>query len=338
MIYFNPFQANPIVPSQQSIGQYTLIQTNTVFTFPTSNMVGDNFLANVMLVQSDQDGYNIVLPDARTAGIGYSFLIFNVGTVNSFKVNDSEGGTVVTNIGVNTTGIFFSLKDNTTQAGEWFVAELAVQAAIANIAANAGNGLAAQGSTNTLWGSITPVDVNTSRSLALSDAVRLINWTGGTGILTLPPLGGVYPNNIGGGYYLYIRNSSPSNGVLTLSAQPGSTINGQPTVTVTFNESCVLIMDSTGNFNTVGLSRLNEGDSVIINSNGIQVINGTSSSPSYAFISNPSLGIYTQSGNDLTFTQGGSAMAQLTTTDGFNLTAGEIYWFGVPYGYYVQCM
>lgn len=338
MTYFNPFQPNPIVPAQQSVAEYELVDPLSPFTFPTSNMVGENFLANTMLIEASTTGCNIVLPDARTAGTGYSFIIYNIGATNAFGVLSNTETTVYPSIAVGSPGVFFCLTDNTTQAGEWFTAAIAASTSVTNIAANAGNGLVGQVGTNTLWANIDLISTNTPITIGIDNAVNTINWTGGSDTINLPATAGTYPNAVGSGYYLYFKNSSPVNGVLTLAAPGGATIDGTPTVTLNYNESCLVIMGNSGNYHTIGLTKNNTGNAVIINSNGIQVINGTQGTPSYSFINFPSLGMYTQSGHDISFTDSNYTFLQLSSNTGIDLAAGQFYWFGIPYAYFNQCM
>lgn len=339
MPYFDPFQPNPIVPAQQSNQFYNITESLTEFTFPTSNMVGENYLANVMRVQTDAAGYALVLPDARTAGVGYSFIIWNVGTFD-FTVLANDNSTVYSVIAGGDPGVFFSLNDNTTQAGSWFTASLAVTAPLPDVNNNAGNGLGAQALTNTLWVKNPINNMSSPSAINLATAATTINWTGGTNTLNLPAItiGETYPNYVAGGYFFYVKNSSPTNGVLTIVAPATYFIDGAANITLNYNDSCMIVMGTTGNYHTIGLTKRNIGTGAIINSNGIQVVNGTNVIPSYGFISYPSLGIYTQTGADLTFTNAGSTMAQISNANGFNLSAGQIYWFEVPYAYYQQCM
>jgi len=343
--YFNPFNASPIVPASASYNSYMLTDTDNFFTFPQTNIPNDEgyFIANTMVIGALSPNQNMVLPDARSVGIGYSFIIFPLG-LNSFNVLGIDLSTVaVINATPPISGMMFVLTDNTTEGGTWFTYYVGASASLAQASALAGNGLAAQSSQNNLWVSNASNFYNTNSTLTLSSASTTIIWNGGNGVITLPPsAGGTYPNVVTDGYYVTIKNASTVNGILTISPPAGSSIDGQASLQLLANESALVFM-KTNLYYSIGANYTSSTASgASINANGIQVINGTASAPSFAYKSNPSLGFYTETGNDMTFTDGSIQIIQIsnntggTVLNGLNLATGQFYWFGIPIQYFTE--
>lgn len=342
--YFNPFNANPIVPAQSSYQSYTLGTTNNFFDFPETNIPNQNgyYIANTMVIGTSANNQNMVLPDARTVGVGYSFLIFPEGT-RQFYVLDNNLATLAVINPTPVVGMMFVLADNTTEGGTWFTYYLAQTASLAQASALAGNGLAAQAAQNKLWTSAASTIYTTNSTLTITSAGTTAIWNGGNGVISLPAPGtGTFPNVVNNGYCVTIKNATTVNGILTVAPPAGSTIDGQSTLQLLANQSALLILNS-GLYYTIGTNTSSSTASgAVINANGIQVINGTLGTPSFSYKSNPSLGFYTQSGNDITFTDGSNPIMEISNTptasilNGLNLTTGQLYWFGVPIQYFTE--
>lgn len=342
--YFNPFNANPVVPSQSSYNSYTLSSQFNYFDFPETNIPNDEgyYIANTMVIGTSATNQNMVLPDARNVGVGYSFLIFPQGT-RSFSVLNNTLGTEAVINPTPIAGMMFVLTDNSTQEGTWFTYYMAQTASLAQASALAGNGLAAQATQNKLWVSNASTFYSTNTTLTISSAATTAIWNGGNGIISLPASAfGAYPNVVNNGYYVIIKNASTVNGILTIAPPPGSTIDGQATLQLLANESAILILNS-GLYYSIGTNTTaSSASGAVINANGIQVINGTLGAPSFSYKSYPSLGFYTQTGYDMTFVDGSNQIMEISNTptgtilNGLNLTTGQFYWFGIPIQYFTE--
>lgn len=342
--YFNPFNANPIVPSEGSYKAYTLSSQNNYFDFPETNIPNANgyYLANTMVIGTSTTNQNLVLPDAREVGTGYSFLIFPQGT-SSFFVVDNTLAAVATINSTPIVGMMFVLTDNSTQAGSWYTYYLGETTAVAQASALAGNGLTAQSAQNKLWVSNSSSFYSTNTTLTISSAATTVIWNGGNGVITLPAQAtGTYPNVVNNGYFVTIKNSSTVNGILTIAPPTGSTIDGQNSLQLLVNESAQLLLNNNLYYSIGTNNSSSTASGAIINANGIQVINGTAGAPSFSYKSNPSLGFYSQTGNDMTFVDGSNQIMELANTpvagilNGLNLTTGQMYWFGVPIQYFME--
>lgn len=321
---FNPFATNPIVPSTFSYTFLTLSTANTDLQWPSAFIDGAYYVAAFIEVVSNDSAYNIKMPDARLASTGAGTIISNQGA-NDFNVVDNAGNVIIAGVEA-TNSILIYLTDSTTQSGEWSTLIIGAKTAEANAAALAGSGLWANvgGKLNTK----APVtDISTSGTISILNTSGLVRWTGGNGTLTLNTI--YYNVN---GEYLAIHNSSPSNGILTINVSSSGTIDDLTEVQLTYNQSAFFISDGGTKFYTVGLGRLSAGAGVALSPEGIKVVNGTTASPSYSFISSPNTGLSISGANDLNVSISGTKEAVFNNT-GLNVKGG-IYWNDVNLLYF----
>ena len=317
MTSFTNNTLNPIIPSQYSFVKITLTPTNTelVLKYPYSFISNPEYLAQYINVD-EQLGFTegkIIFDDARLAAQGTGTLITNIGA-DPFTVLNSVGD----QISLITAGqsILIFLTDNTTEGGIWRTIVMGSTTSGANAAELAGYGIIAYD--NKLNSAVPTQEFNVSIPLANSLMSNLINWIGGNYTLELE-------NSFSAveGFYFYIKNSSPSNGILTLNTTDPIKIDGTNTLSLLYNQSCIIIFDNiTQNWKTVGLGFFGEGTGIVITAFGIELANGNPTNPSLSFISSTNTGIFTNGTNDISFSSAGTEIGGFTST-GVNLKTGN---------------
>lgn len=107
-----------IIPSDASYQKITLA-SNLRLYWPFYTPVGAVAMTDIIDVETEQDGWEIILPTAQLAQAGTNFLLNNISTY-SFKVMCDDGITEL--ITINGGEIkFINLTDNTTTNGVWSV-------------------------------------------------------------------------------------------------------------------------------------------------------------------------------------------------------------------------
>jgi hypothetical protein len=264
-----------------------------------------------MFVVSQNNDYFFTLPDARTGSTGIAARFVNQGAFG-FKILDSLGNLLVSS--VNPGDVYdIELEDNSTPEGVWWQYKLGATTSGADAALLAGLGLTANPATSRL--DVQPDVVNTSSlpsGFTKGSQASFVNWIGTTASISLPAYEAT-PGGVQSGYWLVIKNSSPGNGILTLEPPLGATIDGNANISLTSGQSLTLYFDGT-NYTSTSLTQNTFSGAVQITPLGIRVINGSSSNPSYSFISSPTTGIYTGGSNDVKFTVLGNEIGSFDTT------------------------
>jgi len=317
MQFSQPF-LNPVVPANYSFNEILLTSTNNniLLSYPQAFTPNLNYFAAYILVTNDDSisAGSIYFDDARLASNGTGTIVVNEGTsdLGIFSVNGLE---ILVLAPSQSYSIF--LTDNTTADGEWQAVLLGATTSAANAAALAGLGLIAYN--NKLNSTVPSIEENISITLSNDILSTLVNWTGGNYTFYLQNVFAPVP-----GFYFYIRNSSPSNGVLNIHVDTPGSIDGVQDIYLTLNQSCMIVYDANSQlWKTVGLGQLGVGSGVQLGSNGIKVVNGTATNPSYSFILQPTTGIYNPS-NSIAFTVSGAQVASVNQ-NGFNLDSGSYF-------------
>lgn len=198
-------------------------------------------LARAMDINAQSAGLAVVLPDAREASPGQDVLFYNNGSL-SFTVV-AKDGTLVTTVSPGERQ-YLMLADNTAEGGAWLVTNFGVGTSALDIAAAAGPGLLALGTTLGL--SRLVVDENVSRDVTSADRARVIRWGGGVGALALP-LTSSFTR-----FELSVNNQGT--GALTLTPAGGETIDGNVSVTLNIGES-IELHAAVGGWVSVGRGR-----------------------------------------------------------------------------------
>ena len=328
--YYNPWASNPIVPAQFSLATYSLSEENTLFTFPSSLETGTNYLATYLIISSDNNTYKMKLPDARKGAVGIATRIINNG-INNFSVLDFDGNLV---IGPFESGEVYDLvlQENDTQDGLW--KPLLIAGTTAGVQASQLQGLGLFANPSTFRLDVQPPITNysTSFSITKTSQAMLINWTGSNIELALPA-NDPTPGGVQSGFWFMIKNSTTTNGTVTLSPPLGSTIDGQAELILTISQSASIFFDGT-NYITTALTQSTYSQSVVFGPLGIRVLNGSALNPSYSFINTPSTGIFTNGGGDVSFTSSGNHVATIDTS-GLNVLDGSLQIGGDNILYYI---
>lgn len=235
-----------VLPSPTTFTQYSLLAgTTTVLYWPVDNFPANaNVVANLMAITPLGLACLLQMPNALDTSLGEKVLMYNAGA-QTFTVIDNSGNTIVS-IGPGV-AMYLALTNNTTGAGTWLTFQFGAGTSAASAAALAGAGLSANGPF--LQQIMQVFTINTNYIAGAADRDNLINWTGGSGTLTLPsaPL-------VGNNFYIQVRNSG--SGSLTITPTSPDAINGASSVTFNISDSAFLVSDGT-NWFTIGLGTIN---------------------------------------------------------------------------------
>jgi hypothetical protein len=245
--YQNIFGGNTISPALDSYISYTLT-ANTQLVWPQETAPNGNLAAQIIEVSAATAGaFGIIMPPANAVSQGQFLLVNNLSaftqTVQSF------GGATIATVGAG--AIFFLyIQNNSTTAGNWIAFQYGAAISIPSVAAIAGAGLLATGST--LSQDIVVVTFNTTPvTLGVNNRAQLINWQAGAGAgnASLP-----LSSTVGASWYVQFKNSATS--PFTVTPQAGDNINSQiagAAITLQPNDSCFLVTDGLGNWYSIGL-------------------------------------------------------------------------------------
>lgn len=341
MPLFSPFAANPIVPSYYSLIKLKFQDIDGIinFVFPTSfpsyEDVTEQPLASIVMFENSGGSVpSIFMPNAQLGAIGSGTVFMNTTSSTVEIKNFGQSGTVTVLLPQTTQAVYLS--DNSTTNGEWQVVPLNQPSAPVSPSMVAGGGLYALGNRLVVVNKVQ--DATTSAMLPSvwdqSYANYYYNYTGSTfnWTLTAPP---TVPN----GFSFYIKNSGV--GILTITPNAGSTIDGSPSaIVLSPNTSTYLISKTTGvNATWYTFGKNNSiPSSVQFSTQGIQLIDGSQSLPSLAFISDITTGIFSEGTGNISVTAGGQKVATFESTGtnpGINVnTTGGFIWQGVPILYF----
>lgn len=212
------------------------MSTDVELAWPIEQAINGNVVADTIEVNATAPGLNIDLPDARQVSTGYTTCFNNVGA-NTVSVRSATGATLLSLI--SGTAWVLYLADNSTEGGTWRVFQLGASVSVAVAAALAGAGLRAI--TTTLNQDIPVTSFSlTPTTLIDTDRAKLMNWTGGLGVLNLPNAG-----TVGNGWFVQVRNTG--SGDLTVTP-PAGTIDGAATKTFAAGTSAFVVTDGTDYF------------------------------------------------------------------------------------------
>lgn len=233
--------ASPIQTSEQSFSAIALTVSQTLY-WPKEGAPGQSYVADLMDVTPNANGYYLTLPDARSKSLGPVSVISNLSGSYSFGVKDNAGSVILT-VAPGTVW-FLYLRTNVIAAGSWASFQFGAQAASFNVAAAAGSGIKAIGTS--LNQSIPVAAKGTNYSAVDSDRAKVILWTGGAGTLTLPAAG-----TVGTDWFIQVKNGGT--GALVVSP-PAGTIDGSASVSFGTTSSAIVFTDGT-NYFTIGLGQ-----------------------------------------------------------------------------------
>lgn len=268
--YQNIFTSGVISPAIDSYVSYTLTGTLHV-VWPQETAPNSNLAAQIIEISVATAGsFAVQLPPANMVSVG-QFLLFNNLSAFNQAIYDNSGSTIIAAIAPGAI-YFLYVRDNSTAAGVWGAFQYGAQASAPNAAALAGPGLIAIGAT--LGQDIVVLNLTSNYAAGINDRVKLLNWTGGSGTITLP-----LAASVGASYYIQARNSGTS--TLTVAASGSDTINGATTVTFGPGDSAFIVTDGTSWYTIgFGTSQTNAFPFIAINvpavvSGGIVTLSGT---------------------------------------------------------------
>ena len=311
---------NPIVPANAALNYITLSEANSpvALVYPATFVQSPYYLAAAIIVNQAEGffGGTISMPNALIITQSIVCNIINVSP-NVVNIKNFDGGEIVVIDPGQSVLLYLLPQDVPSSAGNWYTTTIGTGTSGADASALAGYGLLALA--NKLNCIIDNVDEEFSITMNNELDAKLINWIGGTYNLNLDSL--VDPIE---GFYILVKNSSPSNGILTLEA---SDIDGGTSVSLSKNQSCfVIYMNETNVWRTVGLGSLDFGNAVQFTEEGIRLINGTAAEPSLAYISQPTTGLFSNGETDVSVTNGGTESMSFKS-EGIILKTGK-YKFG----------
>lgn len=252
--YNNVFGGGTINPAFDSYAQYTLT-ANLALVWPLETAPNSNLAAQIMDISAaTAASWGLILPPANQVSVGQFVIVNNKSSFNQAVFNNT-GGTIIAAIAPGAI-YFLYVTDNTTAPGVWSAFQYGAQASAPNVSALAGPGLLAIGAT--LAQDIPVTSFSTNFTAGLANRAQLLNWTGGTGTLTLP-----LANTVQASFYLQVRNSGTS--IETIATSGSDLINGVSSVALNPGDSAFVVTDGTAWY-TIGL-----GPTVLANFNFISI-------------------------------------------------------------------
>lgn len=237
-MFVQTFGGTTIYPSDTTYLSLT-VSANVTLAWPIEQAVSGNVVADIIDLNPTGPGFNVDFPDARQVSNGYTALFNNVGA-NTVAIRNAQGGTLVSLASGTVWQLY--LIDNSTSGGSWRVFQYGASVSSSNASALAGAGLKAI--TTTLNEAIvTSSTASTPVNTVNADRAKLINWTGGVGVLNLPTAA-----TVGADWFVIIRNSGSGNLTVT---PPSGTIDGASTKIFGPDTSATVVTDGT-NYWTIG--------------------------------------------------------------------------------------
>lgn len=244
MSYNSPFTGNVIQPTDVSFRAITLSATTTL-SWPINGSATDDYAARIMNVTATAGGLQLRMPPANQASVGQDALIRNVGAT-TFTIADYTGGVIATCAAGEAEYIYITT--NATEAGTWGLIAFGVGTSSVDAATLAGYGLKAI--TTTLNQSHSVTTFSSNYTVLASDRAATYVWTGGAGTATLTSA-----VTLGNDWFFLLRNGGT--GTLNVSPSGGQLINGDASITLQPDDSCLVCCSGTAFF-TVGLGRSTE--------------------------------------------------------------------------------
>lgn len=239
--YNDVFGGGVISPAQASYVDYVLTAPITM-VWPQETAPNSILAAQIIDVDVASTGsFSLTLPPANMVSVGQFLVINNKSSFNQAVFNNS-GAIIIAALAPGAI-YFLYLVSNTTSAGVWSAFQYGAQTSAPSAAALAGFGLLATGST--LSQDIVVTSLNTNFSAGANNRAALLNWTGGSGTITLP-----LAATAGASFYIQVRNSGTS--ILTLATAGSDLVNGASTIALNPGDSAFVVTDGVSWY-TIGL-------------------------------------------------------------------------------------
>ncbi len=234
------FGSSTVPPSEYGYSAISITADTTLY-WPY-NYTGSSAVVSRILEVSTGIGLSLLLPPANEVSVGEDVLIINIGA-NTFTVKDNAGGTI-TSVPAGTSK-FVYVKTNATVAGTWGVFTYGTGTSSADASILAGAGLNA--SAGTLQTNQPTVNYATSHTVGLTERGSFLNFTGGSGVFTLPAAG-----TLTSGFWIGVVNNGT--GTLTVTPTSPNTVDGAATKALAPGENCIVATDGS-NLITLGYGR-----------------------------------------------------------------------------------
>lgn len=239
--YTNTFGGSAVQPADVSYRAVTLA-ANTTLSWPDSNENTTDIATRIMAVSASSGSLTLRMPPANQVSTGRDALIRNTGAT-TFTVADNDGNTIVT---VDASQVYYIyITGNTTTAGTWANVQFGTGTSSADAASLAGSGLVVLGST--LNQSTNVSSKNANYTILSGDRASTFVNTGGTITFALTAAA-----TLGSNWFCHVKNRG--SGTLTINPDGAETIDGDSTLALNSNESCIIICDG-ATFYTVGYGR-----------------------------------------------------------------------------------
>ena len=242
MSFISPFTGNVIQPTDVSYRSVSL-SANTQLEWPINGSATGDYAARIMNVTASTSGLQLRMPPANQGSVGQDALIRNVGATAFTVYNYNGVGTiVVVNPGE---AQYIYITTNSTESGTWGVIAFGLGSSGADAATLAGYGLLAVGATLNQSHPVTTYTGN--YTLQSSDRAKMLTWTSGAGVFTLPA-----SSSLGNNWFVFLRNSGT--GTLDVNTNGSDLINGSITIALNPSDSAIIVCSGSA-FYTVGLGR-----------------------------------------------------------------------------------
>ena len=242
MSYNSPFTGTVIQPTDVSFRAITL-SANTQLQWPINGNATDDYAARIMNVTATTSNLSLYMPPANQTSVGNDALIRNTGS-NTFTVKTYDNAGTIISVAAGEAKYIY-ITTNPDEAGTWGVISFGVGSSNADAATLAGYGLLASGVTLNQSHPVTTFSTNATANATYRAQTYV--WTGGAGTLTLDTVG-----NLGNNWFVMLRNAGT--GALTVAAQGGTLINGSSSIIMQPTDSCIVVCSGTA-FYTVGLGK-----------------------------------------------------------------------------------
>ena len=238
--YSTIFGGDAVYPSNQTYAAIDLTSDITL-SWPIESVSSEIIVADLIDVTPGvPGGWNVKLPDATGGSNGITMIFNNLSNIYDFNVTDNAGNMIL-NVPPGTVWLVY-LADNSTQIGVWRTFQYGAQSGSVNVAAIAGAGLLAIGSS--LNQSMPVSAKGTDYVIVTDDRASVILWTGAAGNLTLPA-----PSSVGNNWFVNIANKGTGNVVVTPSS---GLIDGAASKNFTSGTGSAIVFTDGSNYYTLG--------------------------------------------------------------------------------------
>lgn len=240
-IYTDIFGGSPVQPADVSYRSITLA-ASTELSWPDSNEDTTDIATRIMDVSASAGSLTLSMPPANQVSTGRDTLITNIGST-SFTVADNGGNTIITVAAGQSWYLWIS--DNSDADGTWRKVQFGTGTSTADASSLAGYGLLASGLTLSQSSNVSTK--NADYTILTSDRAATLVNTGGTITFALTAAA-----TLGSNWFCQVKNRG--SGTLTIDPDGAETIDGDSTLALASNESCIIVCNGTS-FYTVGYGR-----------------------------------------------------------------------------------